>query len=136
MSPYIIFKQRLNYERIVKWSCCWAQHRMHIHESSKNLEISFEQNWKDFILFTFSFLFGSILIGGLEIIKKFIQSKPPGRRLVNSSRKEIIIMQHCRLLQTSMSTRRLPCKSCSLSSQCQTLSRNFSNQSHIGQLLF
>ena len=41
---------------------------------------------EEIILFTFSFLFGSLLIGGLEVIKKFIQSKPPGRRLVSKIR--------------------------------------------------
>ena len=41
--------------------------------------------WKDILLFTFSFLFGTLLISGLEVIKKFIQSKPPGRRLVRFS---------------------------------------------------
>ena len=39
-------------------------------------------DWKDIILFSISFMFGSLLISGLEVIKKFIQSKPPGRRLV------------------------------------------------------
>ena len=34
-------------------------------------------------LFSLSFLLGSLFISSLEIIKKFIKSKPPGRRLVN-----------------------------------------------------
>ena len=47
-------------------------------------------DWKDLILFCLSFMFGSVLVGGLEVIKMFIQSKPPGRRLVRD-------LQLCRL---------------------------------------
>ena len=49
------------------------------------LEMPEKHDWKDGLLFTFSFLFGTLLISGLEVIKKFIQSKPPGRRLVRFS---------------------------------------------------
>ena len=42
-----------------------------------------EYGWKDVLLFTLSFIIGSVLILLLEILKNFIKSKPPGRRLVS-----------------------------------------------------
>ena len=58
-------------------------------------------DWKDLILFCLSFMFGSVLVGGLEVIKMFIQSKPPGRRLVRD-------LQLCRLTVSAAGDRGHP----------------------------
>ena len=50
---------------------------------SRSVEMKWEFGWKNVLLFSFSFLFGSLHILGLEILKKFIKSKPPGRLLVS-----------------------------------------------------
>ena len=47
-----------------------------------------EYGWKNALLFVLSFLFGSFLILLLEILKNFIKSKPPGRRLVSDFNKK------------------------------------------------
>ena len=54
-----------------------------------------EYGWKNVLLFVLSFLFGSFLILLLEILKNFIKSKPPGRRLVSGYDYQIL---HCWLL--------------------------------------
>ena len=43
-------------------------------------------------LFSLSVLLGSIFLSSLEMIKKFIKSKPPGRRLVIPNPTKIILI--------------------------------------------
>ena len=43
-----------------------------------------EYGLRNVLVFTLSFMFGSVLILLLEILKNFIKSKPPGRRLVTA----------------------------------------------------
>ena len=56
---------------------------------SLSLQMESEYGWKNVLLFVLSFLFGSFLILLLEILKNFIKSKPPGRRLVSGCDKNV-----------------------------------------------
>ena len=50
---------------------------------SRMLKMESEYGLRNVLVFTLSFMFGSVLILLLEIMKNFIKSKPPGRRLVS-----------------------------------------------------